>query len=110
MGFHRLRVAEESIPQTAFRILYNFYEWLVMPFSLINATSYFVDLMNRVFRDVLDKFMLVFIDDNLVYSKIEVEHKCHLRIVLKILREHEIKAKFSKCYFWCSKVKFLEHV
>ena len=87
-----------------------FYEWLVMPFGLTNAPAYFVDLMTHVFRDVLNKFVLVFIDDILVYSKTEEEHAEHLRIVLEILRRNILYAKFSKCHFWVKEVKFLGHI
>ena len=79
---------------------------MVMPFGLTNAPTYFVDLMNRVFRDKLNKFVLVFVDDILVYSRNEEEHKTHLRIVLEILKEHKLKAKFSKCHFWKEVVRF----
>ena len=81
-----------------------------MPFGLTNAPSYFVDLMNGVFRDQLNKFVLVFMDDILVYSRTEEEHKEHLRIVMEVLRKHQLKAKFSKCHFWRREVRFLGHV
>ena len=109
-GFHQLRVAEDSIPKTAFRTENGFYEWLVMPFGLTNAPAYFVDLMNRVFRDVLNKFVLVFVDDILVFSKSEEEHESHLSFVLQTLRKHQLKAKFSKCHFWRDEVRFLGHI
>ena len=95
---------------TAFRGPDLFYEWLVMSFGLCNAPAYFVDLMNRVFRGVLNKFVLVFIDDILIYSKSEDEHAKHLEQVLKILRRNVLKAKVSKCVFWQNEVKFLGHV
>ena len=98
------------MPKTAFRTPSGFYEWLVMPFGLTNAPAYFVDLMNRVFGDQLNKFVLMFVDDILVYSRTEEEHKTHLRIVLEILRKHQLKAKFSKCHFWKGEVRFLGHV
>lgn len=98
-GFHPLRVANDSVPVTAFRTQSEFYEWLVMPYGLTNAPAYFVDLMKRVFRDQLNKFVLVFVDDILVYSRTEEEHKTHLRIVLDILRRNQLKAKFLKCHF-----------
>ena len=94
------------MPVTAFRTQSGFYEWLVMPFGLTNAPAYFVDLMNRVFRDQLNKFVLVFVDGIFVYSRTEEEHKTHLRIVLDILRENQLKAKFSKCHFWRREVRF----
>ena len=100
----------ESIAKTAFRTPSGFYEWLVMPFGLTNAPAYFVDLMNRVFRDQLNKFVLVFVDDILVYSRTEEEHKGHLRIVMEVLRKHQLKAKFSKCHFWRREVRFLGHI
>ena len=81
-----------------------------MPFGLTNAPAYFVDLMNRVFRDQLNKFVLMFVDDILVYSRTEEEHKEHLRIVLEVLRKRQLKAKFSKCHFWRREVRFLGHV
>ena len=109
-GFHQLRIAEESIPKTAFRTENGFYEWLVMPFGLTNAPAYFVDLMNRVFRDVLNQFVLVFIDDILVFSKTKEEHEVHLSYVLQTLRDHQLKAKFSKCHFWENEVRFLGHI
>ena len=109
-GFHHRRVAAESIPKTAFRTPSGFYEWLVMPFGLTNAPTYFVDLMNRVFRDQLNKFVLVFVDDILVYLRTKEEHKEHLRIVMEVLRKHQLKEKFSKCHFWRREVRFLGHV
>ena len=99
-GFHQLRITEDSIPLTPFRTRYGYYEWLVMPFGLTNAPAYFVDLMNRVFKDFLDRFVLIFIGDILVHSKTEEEHEKHLRIVLETLRSNQLKAKFSKCHFW----------
>ena len=98
-GFHRLRVAKDSVPKTAFRTPSGFFEWLVMPFGLTNAPAYFVDLMNRVIRDQLNKSVLVFVDDILIDSRTEAEHKTHLRVVLEILRKHQPRAKFSKCHF-----------
>ena len=106
-GFHQLRVVEDSVPVTVFQTQSGFYEWLLMPFGLTNAPAYFVDLKNRVFRDQLNKFVLVFVDDILVYSRTEEEHKAHLRIVLEILKRHQLKAKFSKCHFWRREVRFL---
>lgn len=81
-----------------------------MSFGMTKAPVYFVDLLNRVFRDQLNKFMLMFVDNILVYSKTEEEHKVHLRIVLKTLRDHHLKEKFSKCHFWRREVRFLGHV
>jgi hypothetical protein len=109
-GFHQMGVEEKSIPLTAFRTRYGLYEFPVMPFGLANAPAYFMDMMNRIFRPCLDQFVIVFIDDILVYSKNEEEHERHLDTVLKALREHKLYAKFSKCKFWEKKVHFLGHV
>jgi hypothetical protein len=109
-GYHQLRIKEGDVPKTAFRTRYGHYEFLVMPFGLTNAPAAFMDLMNRVFKPFLDKFVIVFIDDILVYSKSEEEHAQHLRMVLQKLREHQLYAKLSKCDFWLDKVHFLGHV
>ncbi|GJV90442.1 putative nucleotidyltransferase, ribonuclease H [Tanacetum coccineum] len=108
-GYHQLRVKEQDISKTAFRTRYGHYEFLVMPFGLTNAPAVFMDLMNRVFHEFLDKFVIVFIDDILVFSKSK-EHEEHLRTVLQILRQEKLYAKFSKCEFWLSKVAFLGHI
>ncbi|EOY31837.1 DNA/RNA polymerases superfamily protein [Theobroma cacao] len=105
-----LRIKEQDVPKTAFRTRYGHYEFLVMPFGLTNAPAVFTDLMNRVFHPYLDKFVIVFIDDILVYSKNDDEHAAHLRIVLQTLRERQLYAKFSKCEFWLKEVVFLGHV
>src|SRR3954465_3415814 len=86
------------------------YEYTVMPFGLTNAPAYFIYLMNKVFMEYLDKFVVVFIDDILIFSKSEEEHEQHLRLVLDKLREHQLYAKFSKCEFWLHQVGFLGHV
>ncbi|GJV69602.1 retrotransposon protein, putative, ty3-gypsy subclass [Tanacetum coccineum] len=109
-GYHQLRVREHDISKTAFRTRYGHYEFLVMPFGLTNAPAVFMDLMNRIFHEYLDKFVIVFIDDILVYSKSEQEHERHLRIVLEILRQKKLYAKFSKCEFWLQQVTFLGHI
>ncbi|GJW38798.1 putative reverse transcriptase domain-containing protein [Tanacetum coccineum] len=109
-GYHQLRVREQDISKTAFRTRYGHYEFLVMPFGLTNAPAVFMDLMNRIFHEYLDKFVIVFIDDILVYSKSEEEHERHLRIVLEILRQKKLYAKFSKCEFWLQQVTFLGHI
>ena len=109
-GYHQLRVKDDDITKTAFRTRYGHYEFTVMPFGLTNAPAAFMDLMNRVFRKHLDKFVIVFIDDILIYSKNQEEHEEHLKLTLQILREHQLYAKFSKCEFWLSKVHFLGHV
>ncbi|GKA27560.1 putative reverse transcriptase domain-containing protein [Tanacetum coccineum] len=109
-GYHQLRVREEDIPKTAFRTRYGHYEFQVMPFGLTNAPAVFMDLMNRVCKPYLDKFIIVFIDDILIYSKNKKEHEEHLKIILELLKKEELYAKFSKCEFWIPKVQFLGHV
>ncbi|GKD41663.1 putative reverse transcriptase domain-containing protein, partial [Tanacetum coccineum] len=109
-GYHQLRVWEEGIPKTAFRIRYGHYKFQVMPFGLTNAPAVFMDLMNRVCNPYLDKFVIVFIDDILIYSKSKEEHAKHLKLILELLKKVELYAKFSKCEFWLSKVQFLGHV
>ena len=98
------------MPKTTFRTRYGHYEFLVMPFGLTNAPAAFMDLMNRVFKPYLDTFVIVFIDDILVYSQSKEEHAEHLRIVLQTLRDKQLYAKFSKCEFWLEEVVFLGHV
>nr|AAQ56540.1 putative gag-pol polyprotein [Oryza sativa Japonica Group] len=109
-GYHQLRIHEEDIPKTAFTTRYGLYEFTVMSFGLTNAPAFFMNLMNKVFMEYLDKFVVVFIDDILVYSQSEEDHQQHLRLVLRKLREHQLYAKLSKCEFWLSEVKFLGHV
>ena len=109
-SYHQLRVRENDVSKIAFRTRYDHYEFLVMPFGLTNAPAAFMDLMNRVFSSYLDKFVVVFIDDILVYSGSPEEHAEHLWTVLQILRERQLYAKFSKCQFWLDKVVFLGHV
>ncbi|XP_035838849.1 uncharacterized protein LOC118486478 [Helianthus annuus] len=109
-GYHQLRIQEESIPKTAFRTRYGHYEFLVMPFGLTNAPAVFMDLMNRVCKPYLDKFVIVFIDDILIYSRTKEEHEQHLRAILELLRKEQLYAKFSKCEFWIREVQFLGHV
>nr|GEY39934.1 hypothetical protein [Tanacetum cinerariifolium] len=106
-GYHQLRVREEDIPKTAFRTHYDHYEFQVMPFGLTNAPFVFMDLMNRVCKAYLDKFVIVFIDDILIYSKRKREHEEHLKLILEFLKKEELYAKFSKCEFWIPKVQFL---
>ncbi|GKA49351.1 putative reverse transcriptase domain-containing protein [Tanacetum coccineum] len=103
-------VREEDIPKTAFRTRYGHYEFQVMSFGLTNTPEVFMDLMNRVCKPYLDRFVIVFIDDNLVYSKSRKEHEGHLKLILRLLKKEELYAKFSKCEFWLSKVQFLRHV
>ncbi|GJT85054.1 putative reverse transcriptase domain-containing protein [Tanacetum coccineum] len=109
-GYLQLKVRDEDIPKTAFRTRYGHYEFQVMPFGLTNAPAVFMDLMNRVCKPYLDKFLIVFIDDILIYSRNKEEHADHLRITLELLRKEKLYAKFSKCYFWISIVQFLGHM
>ncbi|GJR66589.1 putative reverse transcriptase domain-containing protein [Tanacetum coccineum] len=109
-GYHQLRVHEDDILNTTFRTCYGHFEFTVMPFSLTKAPAVFMDLMNRVCRPYLDKFVIVFIDDILVYSKTQEEHEVHLGLVLELLKEEKLHAKFSKCEFWLREVQFLRHV
>ncbi|GJU22291.1 putative reverse transcriptase domain-containing protein [Tanacetum coccineum] len=109
-GYHQLRVREEDISKTTFRTRYGHYEFQVMPFGLTNAPAVFMDLMNRVCKPYLDRFVIVFIDDILIYSKSRKEHEGHLKLILNLLKKEELYAKFSKCEFWLSKVQFLGHV
>ena len=110
LGYHQLRIRESDIPKTAFKTRYGHYEFLVMSFGLTNAPATFMDLMNRVFRPYLDRFVIVFIDNILVYSRSELEYERHLGLVLQILRQYQLYTKFSKCEFWLSRVGFLGHV
>jgi hypothetical protein len=108
-SYHQIKIRPCDIPKTAFSTRYGLYEFLVMSFGLTNAPTYFMYLMNSVFMMELDKFVVVFIDDILIYSKNEREHAEHLRFVLQRLRDHKLYAKFSKCEFWLDSVKFLGH-
>ena len=109
-GYHQIKIRPEDIPKTAFSTRYCLYEYLVMSFGLTNAPAYFMYSMNSVFMPKLDKFVVVFIDDILIYSENEADHAEHLRIVLSRLRELKLYAKFSKYEFWLSKVPFLGHI
>ena len=109
-GYHQLKVKETDVHKTAFRTRYGHYEFLVMPFGLTNAPAAFMDLMNRVCRPMLDRSVIVFIDDILIYSKTKEEHVAHLREVLEVLRRERLYAKFSKCAFWLQEVQFLGHL
>jgi hypothetical protein len=109
-GYYQLRVKPDDVPKTAFRTRYGHFEFLVMPFGLTNAPAVFMDLMNRVFQPYLDRFVIVFIDDILIYSRNREEHADHLRTVLQILRERQLYAKLDKCDFWLTQVHFLGHV
>ena len=99
IGYHQLRVRETDIPKTAFGTRYGHFEITVMPFGLTNALGAFMDLMHRIFQPYLDQFVVVFVDDILIYSQSEWEHDYHLRIVLQLLRDHQLYTKFSKCEF-----------
>ncbi|GJV42375.1 putative reverse transcriptase domain-containing protein [Tanacetum coccineum] len=109
-GYHQLRVREEDIPKTAFRTRNGHYEFQVMLFGLTNAPAVFMDLVNRVCKPYLDKFVIVFIDDILIYSKSKQEHEEHLKLILELLKKEQLYAKFSKCEFWIPKVQFLGHM
>nr|GEX45989.1 putative reverse transcriptase domain-containing protein [Tanacetum cinerariifolium] len=108
-GYHQLRVRDEDIPKTAFRTRYRHYEFQVMPF-VTNAPVVFMDLMSHVCKPYLDKFVIVFIDDILIYSRNKEEHTNHLRIILELLRKEKLYAKFSRCDFWINIVQFLGHI
>jgi hypothetical protein len=108
-GYHQIKIKPSDVPKTAFSTRYGLYEYLVMSFGLTNAPAYFMYLMNSVFVPELDKFVVVFIDDILIYSKTEEDHADHLRVVLQRLPDHRLYAKFSKCKFWLDSMRFLGH-
>jgi hypothetical protein len=109
-GYHQIKIRLEDVPKTAFSTRYGLYKYLVMSFGLTNAPAHFMYLMNSVFMLELDKFVLVFIDDILIYSKSEEEHAVHLWVILQWFRDHQLYAKFSKCAFWLKEVSFLRHI
>jgi ribonuclease HI len=109
-GYHQMKIRPSDTSKTAFTTRYGLYEYTVMSFGLTNARAYFMYLMNKIFMEYLDKFVMVFIDDILIYSRNEEDHEEHLRFVLQKLREHELYAKFSKCEFWLKEVAFLGHI
>jgi hypothetical protein len=108
--YHQLRIKEADVQKTTFDTQYGQYEFTVMPFGLTNAPAFFMNLMNKVFMEELDKFVVVFIDDILIYSKSREDHEHHLWIVLGRLRTHQLYAKLSKCEFWLEKIAFLGHI
>jgi hypothetical protein len=108
--YHHLKICESDIPKTTFHIRYGLYGYTVMSFGLMNAPAYFMYLMNKVFMEYLDKFVVVFIDDILIFSKTEEEHETQLRLVLEKLRAHQLYAKFNKWEFWLTEVAFLGHI
>jgi hypothetical protein len=109
-GYHQIKICTKDIPMTALYMRYVLYKYLVMSFGLMNALAHFMYLMNYVFMPELDKFVMVFIDDILVYSKSTEEHEEHLRVVLQRQRHHQLYEKFSKCEFWINEVSFFGHV
>jgi hypothetical protein len=109
-GYYHMRIKGQDVPKNSLRTRYGHFEFLVLPFGLTNAPTLFMDLMNRVFQPYLDKFIVVFIDDNLVYSKYYEEHEQHLRQTLQTLRSRQLYAKLDKCDFWLKEVTFLGHV
>jgi hypothetical protein len=109
-GYHQIKIRDKDIPKMAFSRRYGLYEYLVMSFGLTNAPAHFMYLMNSIFMPELDKFVMVFIDDILVYSKSMEDHEEHLQVVLQRLWDHQLYAKFSKCEFWINEVSFLGHV
>jgi hypothetical protein len=109
-GYHQMKIRPSDIPKTAFSTRYGLYEFTVMSFGLTNAPAYFMNLMNKVFMEYLDRFVVVFIDDILIYSRSESDHEEHLRLVLQKLRDNQLYAKYSKCEFWIDEVSFLGHI
>ena len=109
-GCHQLRIKDVDVHKTEFRTWYGHYEFVVMPFGLTNAPTTFMDLTNRVFRLYVDWFVVVFIDDILVYSRDWEDYDTHLRVVLETLRKEQLYAKMSKCEFWLREVSFLGHI
>jgi hypothetical protein len=109
-GYHQLKIWESNIPKTTFHTRYGLYEYTVISFGLTNVPAYLMYLMKKVFMEYLDKFVVLFINDILVFSKMEEEHEKHLRLVLEKLRSNKLHAKFNKCEFWLTKITFLGHV
>jgi hypothetical protein len=109
-GYHKMKIRPSDISKTAFSTRYGLYEFTVMSFGLTSAPAYFMNLMNKVFMEYLDKFVVVFIDDILIYYKNDSEHEEHLRMVLQKLQDNQLYAKFTKCDFWLGEVHFLGHI
>jgi hypothetical protein len=109
-GYHQLKIRPSDIPKTAFSTRYGLYEFTVISFGLTNAPAYFMNLMNKVFMEYVDRFIVVFIDDIFIYSKNDSDHEEHLRMVLQKLHDNQLYAKFSKCEFWIDEVPFLGHI
>ena len=109
-GYHQLRVRETDIPKTSFRARYGHFEFTVMPFGLTNVPAAFMDFMHRVFQPYIYQFVVVFVDDILIYSQSKWEHEYDLRFMLQLLRDHQLYAKFSKYEIWLTEVRFLGHV
>jgi len=109
-GYHQVRIKNKNIYKTTFRTRYGHYEFVVIPFGLTNAPASFMCLMNNILSKYVDQFVIVFIDDILIYSKYKEEHEEHLNIILQILREHKLYAKLSKCEFYKDKIQYLGHV
>jgi hypothetical protein len=109
-GYHQMKIRQSDIAKTSFSTRYGLYEFTVMSFGLTSAPAYYMNLMNKVFMEYLDKIVIVFIDDILIYSKSESDHEEHLRLVLQKLRDNQLYAKFSKCEFWIDEMPFLGHI
>ncbi|GJZ29374.1 putative reverse transcriptase domain-containing protein [Tanacetum coccineum] len=109
-GYHQLRGHEDDILKTAFRTRYGHFEFIVMPFRLTNTPAVFMDLMNRMCKPYLEKFVIAFIDNILIYSKSKEEHEVHLKLIIELLEKEKLYSKFSKCEFWLQEVRFLDHV
>jgi hypothetical protein len=110
LGYHQMKIRPSEIPKMDFSTRYGLYEFTIMLFGLTNALAYFMNLMNKVFMEYLDKFVVVFIDDILIYSKNISDHEEHLRLVLQKLSDKQLYAKLSKCEFWLDEVPFLGHI